>query len=301
MSHTVFSIIIPHRNIIDLLIRCLDSIPDNEGIQVIVVDDNSGNQDELARRIEGLKRSNVEYHLTKEGRGAGYARNVGLAKAKGEWLLFADSDDFFTDGAFDIISSVAEKEHDLVFFNVDSVESSDVSKKSFRTENKRKMIAKCVKEPQYINILKYLYTEPWGKLYKKSLIDSHGIRFSETRVCNDLFFSIQASVFAKQPAVCDETIYINTYRTDSLCINTNEDFGKSTVRLAETAKSQLFVDKHDKKNRVNLLHGAMVMFLKAFPAKWGTFISTLRKQHVGVCRFFKYMFFGYNDWKDILR
>ncbi len=37
----VYSIIIPHKNIPLLLQRCLDSIPQREDIQIIVVDDNS--------------------------------------------------------------------------------------------------------------------------------------------------------------------------------------------------------------------------------------------------------------------
>ena len=44
MSPT-FSIIIPHKEIPDLLMRCLKSIPVSEDIQVIVVDDNSADAD----------------------------------------------------------------------------------------------------------------------------------------------------------------------------------------------------------------------------------------------------------------
>ena len=36
-----YSIIIPHKNIPNLLQRCLDSIPNREDVQIIVVDDNS--------------------------------------------------------------------------------------------------------------------------------------------------------------------------------------------------------------------------------------------------------------------
>ena len=41
----LFNIIIPHKDISDLLMRCLKSIPVSEGIQGIVVDDNSADAD----------------------------------------------------------------------------------------------------------------------------------------------------------------------------------------------------------------------------------------------------------------
>ena len=41
MEGTNYSIIIPHKNIPQLLKRCLDSIPQRDDVQIIVVDDNS--------------------------------------------------------------------------------------------------------------------------------------------------------------------------------------------------------------------------------------------------------------------
>jgi len=37
----------------------------------------------------------VRYFYTRESCGAGYARNIALREARGEWLLFADADDYF--------------------------------------------------------------------------------------------------------------------------------------------------------------------------------------------------------------
>ena len=51
-----FSIIIPHKGIPDLLMRCLRSIPVSEDIQVIVVDDNSADADTYLDRYLELSR-----------------------------------------------------------------------------------------------------------------------------------------------------------------------------------------------------------------------------------------------------
>ena len=60
-----YSIIIPHKNIPNLLQRCLDSIPNREDVQIIVVDDNSDPNIVDFDKFPGLNRSNVEVIFTK--------------------------------------------------------------------------------------------------------------------------------------------------------------------------------------------------------------------------------------------
>lgn len=91
-----YSIIIPHKNIPDLLQRCLDSISPREDVQVIVVDDNSDLLIVDFEHFPGIDRDDVELIFPKDGKGAGYTRNVGLDHAVGKWLLFVDADDFYT-------------------------------------------------------------------------------------------------------------------------------------------------------------------------------------------------------------
>ena len=111
-----FSIIIPHYNIPDLLMRCLESIPVSEDIQVIVVDDNSSDADTYLERYPELSRPYLEFIRTTKGGGAGYARNVGLDHAKGKWLLFADADDLYVDDMYEIIRPYADSKADIIFF-----------------------------------------------------------------------------------------------------------------------------------------------------------------------------------------
>ena len=112
----LFSVIIPHREIPDLLMRCLKSIPISEDIQVIVVDDNSPDANTYLERYSELSRQHLEFIRTTKGGGAGYARNIGLDHAKGKWLLFADADDFFVEDMYDIISSNADSEADVIYY-----------------------------------------------------------------------------------------------------------------------------------------------------------------------------------------
>ena len=93
-----YSIIIPHKNIPKLLQRCLNSIPQRDDLEIIVVDDNSDPSIVDFGQFPGAGRSDVSFFFDKSGKGAGRARNIGLQHAQGKWLLFADADDFFKGG-----------------------------------------------------------------------------------------------------------------------------------------------------------------------------------------------------------
>jgi len=132
MDKPLFSIIIPHFDIPDLLMRCLKSIPVSKEIQVIVVDDNSPEADTYLEKYPELSRPYLEFIRTTKGGGAGYARNVGLDHAKGQWLLFADADDFFVEDMYDIITSNSDSEADVIYFKKESVCSENIIQKTDR-------------------------------------------------------------------------------------------------------------------------------------------------------------------------
>ena len=66
----------------------------------------------------GNGRKNTEVLFTKEGKGAGYARNIGLSHARGKWIIFADADDFFTADCFTILNEYMDSPHEVIYFNV---------------------------------------------------------------------------------------------------------------------------------------------------------------------------------------
>lgn len=121
-----YSIIIPHKNIPELLQRCLDSIPRRVDLQIIVVDDNSDLDKVDFSHFPGMNEECVEVYFTKEGKGAGYARNIGLQHAVGKWLIFADADDFFNCGFLYSIDKYRDSLYDIIYFGVNSVFSDSL-------------------------------------------------------------------------------------------------------------------------------------------------------------------------------
>ena len=212
---SLLSIIIPHHNTPDLLWRCLDSIPESKDVQVIVVDDNSDASIVDFGNLLDNKRSNVEIYLTKEGRGAGYARNVGLRYANGKWLLFADSDDFFTPDFYTAIYKWFESDADMVLFKANSVDS-DTLELSDRSENINRRIDEYIEGKATAKEASIRVQSPWCRLIRREFVKQHNILFDEVMACNDTMFTTKCTCLAGKVDVSPDVIYVVTYRRGSL-------------------------------------------------------------------------------------
>jgi glycosyltransferase involved in cell wall biosynthesis len=114
-------VIVPHYNSPKTLQRLIESIPSLSWIEVVVVDDNS------SEPIDALTKAypNVRTLTLPQGRkGGGAARNFGLENSNSHWLLFADADDFFVNGAFERIHEYMSADFDVVFFAPTSMNES---------------------------------------------------------------------------------------------------------------------------------------------------------------------------------
>lgn len=253
-----YSVIIPHKNIPELLHRCLDSIPVRDDVQVIVVDDNSDADKVDFEHFPGLERSDVEVFFTKEGRGAGYARNVGLQHAVGKWVLFADADDFFTEEYGALLDETVDANEDLVFFDYKNVLSEDVSQEVEKRVWYRNYISDYLRdEVEGENWLRTKVVVPWCKIIRRNLIDKHGIRFDEVKWGNDVVFSTLVAINAQTIAVNKRIVYVLTEREGSLAsdfLGTREEM---QVRLKGAIKSDALyrANGYRKKGLANtLLH-----------------------------------------------
>lgn len=213
-----FSIIIPHKNIPELLQRCLASIPERDDIQVIIVDDNSDEDIVDFQNFPGLNRHNTEVYFDKTGKGAGRARNVGLEHAKGEWVLFADADDVFTSEISNILDSIKNRAEDLVFFDVIS-RDSETNIQNNESKFYNDILQNCI-----INgteRFKLNFETPWGKAIKRTYIKNNHIQFEETYCGNDTRFSVLCSYYTKKIHIINIVGYCWMHRSDSLWHDVN--------------------------------------------------------------------------------
>ena len=124
-----YTIIIPHYKIINLLGRALQSIPDREDIQILVVDDNSGIERCEFEKFNKFEKAHCQFVLLKENRGAGVARNEALKKTEGQWLFFLDADDFFEEKFHNyIVVSIALILYGLLFIIIEKKNKNSTAK-----------------------------------------------------------------------------------------------------------------------------------------------------------------------------
>ncbi len=242
VSEVSFTVIIPHYIIPDLLARCVDSIPQRDDIQVIVVDDHSPDGGNYPQMIQSLRKNNVEFVYAPRHGGAGYARNLGLERALGKWLIFADADDFFSEEAWDVFDAYLDNKSDVVYFGFFDVFSDEIDKRSHHAEWLRKIFERCLSSHDY-SALRCRHWIPSSKMIRRDFVEEKSIRFEEIRYSNDVLFSVKTGCWASSVDVCDRKVYYLTERKGSLSNNLDNKEGELECRAIAACHAYDIVSK----------------------------------------------------------
>lgn len=221
MHRPAISIIMPVYNGEEYLYESLGSLRKQtlKNIEVICIDDES--TDASCSIIESIAAQDPRFKLLKQKHSnAGNARNLGIKEAKGEYLLFLDSDDNFDKNLCKKTYEKAKiKNADIVVFNS---QKRDVKKDSIiskeQIERKIKLINKTF-APKDISDKVFQFTSacPWTKLYRKSFVLKNNLEYHNTSNSNDVYFTRTAMVTAKRiVAIKDNLVTYNYNRDDSL-------------------------------------------------------------------------------------
>lgn len=220
------SVIIPVYNHAAYLPQCLDSLlvqsfHDFEGL---LVDD--GSTDGSAAICDDYQKKDARlrvYHI--QNHGVSYARNYGLEKATGEWISFVDSDDWLSADFLATLYGHTDADTDVVmgslFFNIGEKEMTRtcsrpcVTKSDFPSYPLASLVPDCSKADG-LDISLDLLSSACNKLTRKSLLDSHQIRFNELMFLNeDGLFHLTCYLKAKDFKILDTPLYHYRIRRNS--------------------------------------------------------------------------------------
>jgi glycosyltransferase involved in cell wall biosynthesis len=240
----------------------LDSIPNREDIQIIVVDDNSDND-----KRPQISKPNLEivYLSKEESKGAGRARNIGLTKAAGEWLLFADADDFFTSDAFITIDSFVVSDADMILFKAISFNSETLVPAN-RNERINGLVDLYFENKITAREVVLSVQVPWSRMIKRSLITANNFKFDEIMCSNDTMFTTKVGCTAKKILISSEIIYAITFREGSLWTSRYINSENYLTRLETQIRRNQYVScfGHAKTPILGLVVGALKVNLKTF-------------------------------------
>ena len=239
----VYSIIVPTHNSSSFIWRLLDSIPNRKDIELIIVDDHSSDYSILQNLINNQQQRYDMRLLKNPGKNsAGAARNIGLAAAEGRWILFADSDDTFTNDTEQILEYYRDSEASIVLFPpkaTSSLPNTSSSRTSFMDFLFKSYHEGKISDKELLVRL----TPIWSKLYKYEAIK--GITFNETRVANDVAFAARSALATINNIVVDDTpIYTVTERKGSLTQSKRRRIDRLAQRTAERIKSDIWLKAH---------------------------------------------------------
>ncbi len=155
MNDLLLSIIIPSFNYAQHIEKCLASIPQDKSIEVLVINDGSTDHTEkvVKKFISGKK--NFFYFLKKNG-GSSSARNYGIKKAKGKFIIFLDADDIINDKSISNLIKCIKKNR---FSQNDLIVSDHFAKNTI--SKKVKKIKSDFRDPgnKYLLLKEYLITK----------------------------------------------------------------------------------------------------------------------------------------------
>lgn len=204
------SVVIPVYNIERHLRQCLDSVAGQSlrDIEVICVDDGSTDASpEILADYAG--RDSRFQIITQSNAGPGAARNAGMARATGEYLIFLDSDDWFEPDFLGAMVAQAEKtKADVTLCR--AVE--------FDTETGRELPSEWMLKSQYLpgetfspeeiaeHIFQFTYGWPWDKLYRAEFVREAGLSYPPLPNSEDLAFVFQSLAQAEKIAVVERAL-----------------------------------------------------------------------------------------------
>jgi len=214
------SIIVPVYNVEEYIRPCIESIfcqnMTEADFEVILI--NDGTQDNSLGIIEDL----IEQHtnilvIEQANQGLSVARNTGLIQAKGEYILFVDSDDLLVpDSVAPLLHLVRDSSSDLLIADFVKLNNQEIlkykpsHKSEIRTETK-------TGSELFQNDLDPNQCYVWRTIYRREFLIRNELRFIPGIYFEDIPFTTQCYLKARQCIRVWQTLYIYRQRKGSIC------------------------------------------------------------------------------------
>lgn len=219
-----YSVIIPAYQAEKTLARCLDSVLAGlpADAEILLVNDGSTDATEEICRAYAGQEPRIRW-FSQSNRGVSAARNLGLANAQGEYVMFVDSDDYVLPEYFPVISRELTDDCDFLMFGKAVFDGSltkeyPISRCPACTPEETTRFLREAMIRQGINA-------PFAKVFRRDRLEEFGIRFDERLpIGEDKVFVVQYLIHARNAVFVPQVLYtVSTENPDSLSRKKRED------------------------------------------------------------------------------
>ncbi len=220
MPTPAISVIVPIYNVEKYLGKCLMSLKKQTfgDFEALLIDDGTpDNSMAIAEKIASDDKRFMIFH--KENGGLSDARNFGLDRARGKYIVFVDSDDFVHEDYLKVLYNECQKNdadisycrfwHDFIKFGI-----------LIPSINPKKGVLQRDKALDLILRDKLLHSYAWNKMYKRSLFSDNDIRYP-TMYFEDIATSPKLIFHANKVAVSNRFLYYYVKRPGSILATMN--------------------------------------------------------------------------------
>lgn len=222
----IISIIIPCYNVENYIEQCLSSIITQTYIHLEIICVNDGSTDETHNWLEKFAAKDGRIIVVNQQNGGlSTARNIGIQKSTGTYLMFLDSDDWLEPDTIE--KALEDSGEDLICFSYNRIfqhktiprdlNLSGIQEASFIQRRIVGLLGEELKDPSQADSL----VTAWGKLYKAEFIKHNQISFTDTKIIGteDALFNVEFLEFARSVKVLNLPLY--NYRKSNFHSLTN--------------------------------------------------------------------------------
>lgn len=222
MRKDLVSVIIPVYNAEKYISKCLDSLLNQtyERMQIIIINDGStDNGPQILNKYEALDDRIIVYHT--ENRGVSFARNLGIDKAMGDYILFIDADDFMrNDMIKKMYYRMLQDDSDVCVCNALRIHG-DMEKIQCQRGDETINIKTPVDKEEYIItfLLRQVHAYcVWNKMYKRSILNQYNIRFvaNDKMYPEDMLFNLIYFTEITKISWVSDALYIHIKHQNSI-------------------------------------------------------------------------------------
>lgn len=252
MKSAKVSVILPVYNMENYLKRCLDSILNQTFIdfEIIIINDGSIDNSEIICNEYALQDNRIKV-ITTKNRGLSSARNLGIDKSNGKYIIFCDSDDWIEKNAIEILVNAIEFNNcDMAIcgYKMDFVGEKDNSI-SINCKNKMyESIDEFMKEYSFYRS-NYLFGFVWNKIFRTSIVKKNKIYFEKNVFCEDLYFVFKFIPKCKRINSINAKLYHYMHQSNNTLSKKKKDEFKVMNDIYDRTKSFLIVSNSYEYNK----------------------------------------------------